>query len=249
MKELPKCQADGCEKNARSLKGGYCIMHYTRMRNYGDTSVNLYEDRGKRRLELPDGTIITEAKKIENLKIIIERIRNRRLLGHPTPYSSHNNDDTLDIIERVLDDHHGKYKGGRIRRGTKTLQYNRYLEDLVDSNQGFEQGLITIEQAGWISKIVSELCKAKEPIRLEKACEDLGIKYGKEWLIKAFTKHPIIGITYNSKEKTIEFSKDNSWFYEEFKKNPTDSYDNYISAGLHYERIWSYEEYASSKTT
>jgi len=77
MKELPKCDVEGCEKKARSLKGGFCQMHYTRERTHGDVNVNLYADRGQQKWELPDGTIISEAKKIKNIHIIIERIKNR----------------------------------------------------------------------------------------------------------------------------------------------------------------------------
>ncbi len=247
MKELPKCDVDGCEKNARSLKGGYCLMHYTRWRNHGDTSVNLYEWRGKSSWELPDGTIISEGRKIKNLNIIIERIKNKRLLG----YQKH--DDTLDIIEKVLDDSHGKYKSGKVKRGMKTLTYEKYVDVLANSDWGFEEGLITITQAELVSKVVSELSKNRGAIKFWNICKNLEIGFDKnEWLIKLFTKHLIIGITYNPDEKTIEFSKTINQFYDEFNKESNHGAtldNNYaIESGFHYERIKSYNEHDEFKS-
>ena len=247
MAELPKCSVDGCEKNTRSLKGGYCQMHYTRERTHGDVNANLYADRGQQKWELPDGTIIRGATKIENLKIIIERIKNKRLLGYEKDH-----DDALDIIEKVLDDYHGEYKNGIVKRGKKTLTYKKYIDILSLSDWGFENGLITIGQAKWISKVVSELSKSNIPIQFYDLCKNFEIESNEvEWLIQAFTQYPVIGITYNPEEKTIEFSKDLSWFYElapdENKLALYGVPDVAFKAGLHNARRLSYKEYVQNK--
>ena len=241
--EFPKCSIDGCEKRTRSLKGGYCQMHYTRERAHGDVNVNLYEGRGQE-WELPDGTIIREAKKIKNLNIIIERIKNKRLLGYQK-----NNDDTLDIIEKVLDDYHGKYKSGKVKRGKKTLLYATHVDVLANSNLGFEQGLITIKQANLISKVVSELSKSNTPIKFWDVCKTIETSPDEhDWLLKAFTKHPIIGITYDSKEKTIAFSQDISWFYDESDKITEHTANDGIAIGLHFERFASFKQHDDFKS-
>lgn len=246
MQELPNCNAEGCEKKARSLKGGYCQMHYTRLRNHGDVDVNLYAGRGESSWELPDGTIISEAKKIKNLKIILERIKNKRFLGYEK-----DGDDALDIIEKVLDDYHGTYKDGGVKRGKKTLTYAKYVADLTYSDWSFENDFLTFPQGKMISKIVSELSTSDTPIPFNDVCKNLGIESDDaEWLIKSFSKYPILGITYNLKEKTIEFSKDLGWFYELAPKNKltlSGVPDEGFKAGLHEARRLSYKEYVQKQ--
>ncbi|MEC4848725.1 MAG: hypothetical protein RI100_06015 [Nitrosarchaeum sp.] len=242
MAELPKCSLDGCEKNARSRKGSYCQMHYTRERTHGDVNVNLYADRGQK-WELPDGIIIREAKKIENLKIIIERIKNTRLLGY-----NKDGNDTLDIIEKVLDDYHGTYKNGEVKRGKKTLTFAKYVNALENSNRGFEHGLITLEQSKLISKVVSEL-KNNEEVKFLDICTSQEIEsFDMEWLINLFAQHPIIGITFNPEAITVKFTQDIKWFYELASKRNKPIFtqrSDALELGLHKDRISEYMAYAS----
>lgn len=248
MKEqLPQCKVDGCDNIARSFKGGICSKHEDRLRKFGDVNVNLYADRGQK-WELPDGRIIRGTKKIENLNIIIERIKNTRLLGYETEYYN-----TLDNIEKVLDDYHGAYKNGERKRGKKTLTFAIYVDSLENSDWGLEHGLITLEQSKLISKIVSELSKSNTSVPFLDLCKNLEIESDADWLIQAFTKYPIIGITYNPEEKTIEFSKDLAWFYElapnKNKLILSGVPDDAFKAGLHDARRLSYKEYVQNKTS
>lgn len=244
MKELPKCNVDGCDNVARSFKSGICSRHYTRLRNHGDVNVNLYEARGKNRWELPDGTIISEAKKIEKLNIIIERIKNKRLLGYDKDGNG-----TLDIIEKVLDDYHGTYKNGEVKRGKKTLTFAKYVDALAHSDWGFEHGLITLEQSELISKVVSELLQNSNVVKFLDICTNQEIKSSDmEWLIQLFTKYPIIGITFNHEEKTLKFANDIEWFYELASKQNKPIFtqnSDALELGLHKNRISEYMKYAS----
>ena len=55
---------------------------------------------------------------------------------------------------------------------------------------------------------MSELSTSDTPILFTDICKNLEIESDdEEWLIQSFTKLPDIGITYNSNEKTIEFTK------------------------------------------
>jgi len=247
--EFPKCSVNECEKRARSLKGGYCVMHYTRLRTHGDVDTNLYEGRKKQQWELPDGTIISDPKKIENLKIIIERIKKRRLLGYPAE-----GEDDLDVIEKVIDDYHGRYKlGGKKRYGKKTLMYDRYVYAIEeDSNFAFELGLIKLKHAEFISKIAARLLKSTEPIKFSAVCNELGIEpKDAKHLIKILTTYPETGIIYNDKEDTIRYAMELESFYELVSKQnkSVSTHNDAIELGLRRERLKSYYLYEDERNS
>lgn len=258
MAELPKCRVEGCEKKARSMKGGYCIMHYTRWRIHGDTEVNLYKGRKRQEWILPDGTAIRVKRKIEDIEYVIDQIKNKRLLGYQK-----DDEDTLDIIAKRLDDvreYRGILTGNTLldhitkpERGVRTRKFARYIETLANSDWGFENGLITLEQADLISKVVVRLSESTEPLKLRDVCDSLGIGItDRIWLGKAFTKHPIIGIIYDGKTDFIQFTKDINQIYTEtdgelfYEKTGQMVLEPCIRAGLHYERIPTYKKCAKS---
>ncbi|MCH7560919.1 MAG: hypothetical protein IIC67_06065 [Thaumarchaeota archaeon] len=245
MKELPKCDVEGCEKNARSLKGGYCQMHDTRLRNHGDVNVNLYENRAKAVWELPDGSFIYGQKNIDKLNLIIKRVKNARLLGYLQGPPRSENDLTLEVIEKIVDHYHGTYKTGKQknerRRGISTLRFARHLEILVESDKDSNYGLITIEEAIWVSKVVEELVTRDKPAEIYAIVDDSKIvEEHVKRLIEIFEKFPIIGITYNPDNHTIKFSKTVGQFNDEFSKESnfgTTVDNNYlVDAGFHYKR-------------
>jgi len=257
MKKLPKCDVEGCEKNARSLKGGYCLMHYTRWRNHGDVNVNLYENRAKAVWELPDGSFIYGQRNIDKLNLIIKRVKNARLLGYLQGPPRSENDPTLEVIEKIVDHYHGTYKTGKQknerRRGISTLRFARHLEILVESDKASNYGLITIEEAIWVSKVVEELVTRDKPAEIYAIVDDSKIvEEHVKRLIEIFEKFPIIGITYNPDNHTIEFSKTVGQFNDEFNKAvDVDATldDNYlITTGFHKKRTKSLNEYHELKS-
>jgi len=92
--------------------------------------MNMWSDmlnRIPQKWELPNGIVIREARKIENIKIILGRIKAKKLLGCEPTY-----DEVLDIIEKVLDDWHVPFKDGKVKRGMKTMRYSIYIDAFED---------------------------------------------------------------------------------------------------------------------
>lgn len=123
-----KCNYIGCFKEHKSK--GFCNLHYTRFRKYGDPSFRIKKANGEGSINRQGYKLIyTNGKQVKEHRIIMEKYIKRKLLPFPIEIIHHKNGNRLDNriknLELISQSEHVIYH----RRKSKVIGNSRICSD------------------------------------------------------------------------------------------------------------------------